>query len=270
MMLYPLVNMFRVSMLDWRGILKESSFSGLENYVKLFTEDKFFDALRNTAVLVSINLPLVVFGGFFLGFWLTHQRPWVTRILRVLFFSPVMIAPPGKALIFMGVYHPQGILNQLLATVGLEGLTRTWLNDPATALAAVQAIDLWGGIGFYTVLFFAVLSNVPAELYEAAKLDGADTWQIMRHIAFPLILSFVGVALTLHFMWLLLGISQNILLLTQGGPGTSSTTLGYYLYREAFMIKRLGYSQAIGVVIFAIGMTGMVIIRRLTHRTYQF
>lgn len=270
MMLYPLVNMFRVSMLDWRGLLRDSSFTGLENYVKLFTTDKFVDALRNTAVFVGVNLPLVILGGFFLGYWLTYQRPWVTRILRVLCFSPSMIAPPGQALMFRGIYHPQGILNQMLTAVGLETLSRTWLNNPATALKAVMAVDLWSGIGFYTVLFFAVLSNIHPEFYEAARIDGADRWQIMRHVAFPLILNFVGICLTLHFMWLLLGISQTILLLTEGGPGTTSTNLGYYLYLEAFKVKRLGYSQAIGVVIFAIGMSGLFIIRKLTRRTYQF
>ncbi|NJL57535.1 sugar ABC transporter permease [bacterium] len=87
---------------------------------------------------------------------------------------------------------------------------------------------------------------------------------------YPLILNFIGVGAMLHFMWLLLGSTQNVLLLTQGGPGNSSLTLGYYLYEQAFEVQRLGYSQAIGVVIFFIGIAGMFIIRRSTNSVHEF
>lgn len=269
LMLYPLVNMFHVSMLDWRGLLRPSTFTGLDNYTRLLEQDDFGAAVRNTIIHIGIALPATIYPAFFLAFWLSF-RPAGHRLLRIIFFSPAMIAPPGKALIFLGLYFPDGIINQFLTTIGLEELTRVWLANPSTSLGAIIVIDIWGGIGFYTVLFYAMLSNIPTELYEAARIDGATEWTIMRRIAYPLILDFVGVALMLHFMWLLLGASQNILLLTQGGPGNSSLTLGYYLYEQAFEVKRLGYSQAIGVVIFGVGMFGMFIIRRMTNRVYEF
>ncbi|MEQ8675249.1 MAG: sugar ABC transporter permease [Aggregatilineales bacterium] len=269
LMLYPLGNMFYVSMLDWRGLLRPSTFSGLENYQRLLEQDDFSVAVRNTFIHIGIALPMTIYPAFFIAFWLSF-RPRGHRLLRIIFFSPAMIAPPGKALIFLGLYFPDGIINQMLTSVGLQNLTHVWLADPSTSLGAIIAIDVWGGIGFYAVLFYAMLSNIPAELYEAARIDGANEWTIMRKIAYPLLLDFVGVALMLHFMWLLLGSSQNVLLLTQGGPGNSSLTLGYYLYEQAFEVKRLGYSQAIGVVIFAIGIIGMFLIRRTTNRVYEF
>ena len=91
----------------------------------------------------------------------------------------------------------------------------------------------------------------------------------MWKIAFPYDLDFIGVSTVLHFLWLLLGSAQNILLLTRGGPGTYSLTLGYFLYELAFVGKRLGYSQAVGVVIFIIGMAGLLIIRKLTQKNYH-
>lgn len=267
LMLWPLLNMFYVSTLDWRGIIQPSTFAGFKNFVRMFGRRQFYDALRNTGIHILLALPGVVFPGFMLGYFLSQRRPGY-RILRTIYFSPVMLSVPAAAMLFLGVYLPDGILNTMLRSVGLESWTRIWLADVSTSLGAVIAIDFWAGIGFYSVLFFAVLSNVPGELYEAARLDGATYWQMMWRIAFPLCLDFFGIALVLHFTWLLLGAAQNVLLLTGGGPGTSSLTLGFYLYEQAFETRLLGYSQAIGVFIFGLGIAGMVIIRRITYRNY--
>ncbi len=267
LMLWPLINMFYVSTLDWRGIVKPSTFVGLKNYARLFGKRQFYDALRNTGIHILFALPGVVFPGFMLGYFLSQRRPGY-RILRTIYFSPVMLSVPAAAMLFLGVYLPDGILNTMLRSVGLESWTRIWLADMSTSLGAIIAIDFWGGIGFYAVLFFAVLSNVPIELYEAARLDGAGYWTMMWRIAFPITLDFFGIAMVLHFTWLLLGAAQNVLLLTGGGPGTSSLTLGFYLYEQAFQTRMLGYSQAIGVFIFFIGLVGMFVIRRLTYRNY--
>lgn len=268
LMLWPLINMFYVSTLDWRGIVKPSTFAGLKNYARLFGRRQFYDALKNTGIHILFALPGVVFPGFMLGYFLSQRRPGY-RILRTIYFSPVILSRPAAAMLFLGIYLPDGILNTMLRSVGLESWTRIWLADMSTSLGAIIAIDFWGGIGFYAVLFFAVLSNVPHELYEAARLDGAGYWTMMWRIAFPVSLDFFGIAMVLHFTWLLLGAAQNVLLLTEGGPGTSSLTLGFYLYEQAFQTRMLGYSQAIGVFIFFIGIVGMFVIRRLTYRNYN-
>lgn len=268
MMAWPLINMFRVSMLDWRGIVKPSTFNGLDNYVRMFTNDRFYDALTNTAIHIGIALPGTILIAFMLGNFLNKRLPGY-RILRTIYFTPSMLAAPALAMMFLGLYLPDGIINYFLTAAGLENWTRIWLADPDTSLAAIIAIDLWAGIGFYTVLFFTAISAIPNELYEAARIDGASEWVITWRVVFPVIINFVGVVAILHFTYLLLGSAQNVLLLTGGGPGTSSLTLGYYLYEQAFEVKLLGYSQAIGVFIFVIGLLGMVVIRRLTDRNYQ-
>jgi multiple sugar transport system permease protein len=264
-MLWPLGNMFYLSTLRWDGLVKPSFFIGLANYARMFRDPHFLNGLRNTGIHLLVALPGVMLPAYVLGFFLSLRRHGY-RVLRVVFFSPAMISVAALAVMFYGVYMPQGILNSLLSFIGLEALARSWLADPDTVLGAIIFLDIWAGVGFYAVLFFAVLSNMPTELYEAARLDGASLWTIMWRITFPLIRGFFGVATILHFLWILLGAAQNVLILTRGGPGDYSLTLGYYLYDQAFLTQRLGYSQAIGVFVFIVGIAGLVIIRRvLSH-----
>jgi multiple sugar transport system permease protein len=261
-MLWPLANMFYISTLRWDGLVKPSQFIGLDNYTRMFRDPHFMNGLRNTAKHLLVAIPAVMIPSYMLGFFLSLRLRGY-RLLRLLFFSPAMISVAALAVMFYGVYMPEGILNSVLRFVGLESLTRSWLADPSTVLGAIIFLDIWAGIGFYAVLFFAVLSNMPIELYQAALLDGASLWTIMWRIAFPLIRGFFGLATVLHFLWILLGAAQNVLILTRGGPGDYSLTLGYYLYDQAFLTQRLGYSQAIGVFVFIIGIAGLVIIRRI-------
>lgn len=263
-MIGPLINMFRVSTLDWRGIVKPSTFIGLKNYLRLFEDVHFHRALVNSTIHLVVTAVIVLPVSFMLGFFLS-QRPAGYRFLRTVFFLPGMLSAPALAMVFLGLYLPDGIINYALRLVGLDSWARVWLADRSTALGAVIAVDLWGGIGWYTVLFFAALSNISKELYEAAQIDGANYWTLAWRIAFPISIDFFGVMTILLFLWVLMGSAQNVLLLTSGGPGDSSLTLGFYLYRQAFENRFLGYSQTIGVFIFAIGILGTLLIRRVTR-----
>ena len=174
-----------------------------------------------------------------------------------------MLSVSALSMMFLGLYLPDGIINFVLRAVGLESWTRVWLSDPDTALGAVIFTDMWAAIGFYSVLFFASISGIPKELFEAAEIDGATYWGKLWRIAFPITRDFVGVVMMLIYIWTLANSAQIVLLLTRGRPGTSSLTLSYYLYEQAFVTDRLGYSQAIGVFIFVIGLAGMLVIRRV-------
>ena len=236
----------------------------MDNYIRMLHDPKIATALHNTGVYLLVGILGVVPFAFMLGFFLSLRKPGY-RVFRTLFFVPAMLSVAALAMIFLGLYRPDGMLNSFLNSVGLSGLTRIWLGNKATALGALIAIDIWGGIGFYSVLFFAALSNLPEELYEAATLDGAGYWTIMWRIAFPLMLDFIGLVVILQFLGILSGAAYMILL-TGGGPGTATFTLGYYLYDQAFLSHRLGYSQAIGVLIFFIGIVVIVLIRRTSAR----
>jgi multiple sugar transport system permease protein len=263
-MLWPLLNMFYISTMSWNELNLPKKFIFLNNFVRIFHDPKVAIGLHNTGIYLLAGILGIVPLAFMLGFFLSLRKPGY-RILRTIFFSPSMLSVAALAMIFLGVYRPDGMLNSFLNAIGLSALTRIWLGDQTTALGALIAIDIWGGIGFNSVLFFAALASFPEELYEAAKLDGAGYWTIMWKIAFPLMIDFIGLITILQFLGILSGAAYMILL-TQGGPGTATFTLGYYLYDQAFLSHRLGYSQALGVVIFFIGIVVILLIRRITAR----
>lgn len=257
--------MFYTSTTKWTSINSAKQFIFLDNFIRMLHDPKIVIALKNTGIQIVAEILIIIPCAFMLGFFLSLRLRGY-RIFRTIYFSPAMISVAAMAMIFLGMYRPDGMLNNLLNSVGLSFLTAPWLGSRSTALGALTAIDLWGGIGFNSVLFFAALSNLPEELYEAAMLDGAGYWKIMWRIAFPLMLDFIAVVTTLQFLYVLSGAAQNVILLTSGGPGTATFTIGYYLYDQAFLSGRLGYSQAIGVLIFFTGIVVILFIRRLSAR----
>lgn len=264
LMLWPLVNLFRLSLVSWNGLLKPKTFIGFQNFVRVFQDRHFRRALQNTLLHFVVSMPGVMFPAFYIGYVL-HQRYRGFKLFRTVFFFPAMISVTGLAMMFVGVYLPDGIVNLFLRSVGLSNLARPWLGDPKTVMLAIVLIDLYSGIGYYAVLFLAAFSSISGELTESARLEGASQWTIMSKIYFPMTIDFFGVMTMLHLLYILLDAGQRVLLLTSGGPGDYSLTLGYYLYEQAFKSFRLGYSQAIGVITFGFGVVGMLLIRRITR-----
>lgn len=258
----PLVAMFWISLLQWRSLIGRSRFARLGNYAAVFADDVFWAAVRNTAVQVGIAVPLMIPLAFMLGYYVSLNPPG-HRLLRVLLFSPALISLAAMGVMFLAVLGPKGLLNSALESVGLDGLTTPWLADRSTALYAVIGVNLWSGIGFTAVLFAARLGAVSPELYQAAELDGCGHWRKMWRIAYPVVKDYFGVLSMLQFLWVLFSSAGLILLLTNGGPGSSSMTLSFLIYDRAFIQSDLGYSQAVGVLLFAVGLVGMVVIRRL-------
>ncbi|GAA2231140.1 sugar ABC transporter permease [Herbiconiux moechotypicola] len=256
----PLISVFYLSLTDATTLIAPMEFSGFGNFVAMFTDPTFWIALRNTAVQVVVVVPLMVVGGFMIGYYLM-LRPPLAGVLRVLFFTSALLSVSAKAMIFYAVLQPNGLLNQTLEAVGLGSLTTTWLANSDTALPVIMAIDLWSGIGFLGILFAAQLTSVSGEVLEAARIDGCGHWRTMWHIAFGMVRGFVGVVAMLQFLWTLFLSATTVLLLTKGGPGTSSTTLSYLLFAKAFQQNDIGYSQAVGVVLFVVGVGGAVAIR---------
>jgi len=263
----PLLAMFFISTLKWRSLIGKSEPAGLANYEKLFGSDVFYASLANTAFQLGFMIPIMIPLAFMVGYYIT-LKPRGHRVLRVILFTPGLISISATAMVFYASLGPQGLVNGLLDSIGLEDLTKPWLASQDTALLMIVLIGLWQGIGYTAVLFAARLESVNRDLYEAAKLDGASEWRIMWRIAFPISLDFVGTLTMLQFLWTLFGSAGLILLLTRGGPGLSTTTLSLLVYQKAFFENDLGYSQAAGVVLFAIGLVGMLVIRTLVKARY--
>jgi multiple sugar transport system permease protein len=266
-MIGPLVTIFVIAALHWPGMLQPVSFAGLDNVVTVLDDPVFWDAVRNTAVQLVVAIPVMIVCAYMLGYYVS-QRPPGHRVLRYLLFIPGLISTPAKAMVFYAALSPDGLVNGALEKIGLGSLADAWLASPSTALACLIVLDVWSGIGFTAVLFAARLSSVPDEIGEAAQLDGAGHWRIMWGINFSVIRDYVGVVTMLQFLWTLFGSAQNVLLLTQGGPGSSSTTLSFLVYQKAFIAADLGYSQTVGVILFLVGLAGLLTIRRVFRQNY--
>jgi ABC-type sugar transport system permease subunit len=264
----PLAAMFVIATLHWKGLLYQPTYVGTENIRRVLADPTFHAALRNSAIQVALAIPLMIPLSFMLGYHL-NTKPRGYRLLSVLYFSPGLISISVTGLIFYGVLSPNGGVNGLLHSIGLDSLATPWLADPKTALPSLIAIDLWRGVGWTAVLFAARLASLPPDVIEAAQIDGAGRFRTMWQIAFPMVKDYVRTLTMLQFLWTLFTSAALILLLTKGGPGTSSTTLSYLVYAKAFAQRDLGYSQVVGVVLLIIGIAGMALIRTLFRTSLE-
>ncbi|MDR2931230.1 MAG: sugar ABC transporter permease [Propionibacteriaceae bacterium] len=258
----PLLAMFYIALLKWPGLIAPRSFIGLDNFVKVFTDPVFFTAVKNSIIQVGIVVPVMIPVAFMLGYYV-NLKPRGHRVLRVILFTPALISLAAKSVVFLSIFAPNGLINGFLANIGLDQLSKPWLASTSTALGTVMVVDLWSGIGYTAILFSARLAAVPVEVMEAAELDGCAHWGRMWRIAYPICRDYFGVLAMLQFIWVLFSSAGSILLLTNGGPGNSSTNLSFLVYDKAFTQSDLGYSQAVGVILFFVGILGMVIIRRV-------
>ncbi|SDU75445.1 carbohydrate ABC transporter permease [Jiangella alkaliphila] len=256
----PLASVFVVSLTNATTLIAPREFVGLENFQTMFADDVFWTAVRNTAVQIGVVVPVMVVLGFMLGYYL-FLRPPLAGLLRILFFTSALLSVATKAMVFYAILAPDGLVNQGLDAIGLDTLARNWLADPSTTLPVIMAVDLWSGVGFLAVLFGAQLTALPSDVIEASRIDGCGHWRSMWHVAFGMIRGFVGIVAMLQFLWTLFLSAATVLLLTSGGPGTSSVTLSYLVYVKAFQQSDIGYSQAVGVVLFVAGLAGAVAIR---------
>lgn len=263
----PLVAMFYISLLRWPSLISPHELAGLENFRLMFADPLFWKAARNSAIQILVVLPVMMPLAFMLGYYVS-LKPRGHRILRVFLFTPALLSIAAKSVIFISILAPVGLLNAALKSVGLGALAHPWLASPTTALATVIAVELWGGIGFTAILFSARLFGLNQEVLEAAEIDGAGHWRRMWGIAYPITKDYFGVLTMLHFIWVFFSSAGTILLLTRGGPGTSTTTLSFLVYQKAFILPQIGYSQAVGVVTFFVGIVCVLIIRRMFKPTF--
>jgi multiple sugar transport system permease protein len=258
----PLLAMFVIATLSWKGLIYTPTFVGTANIPRVFGDPVFHSAIINSLVQVGVAVPVMIPLAFMLGYHL-NSRPRGHRLLSILFFSPGLISISITGMIFYGVLSPNGGVNGFLEVIGLDSLVRPWLADPSTALATLIVIDLWRGVGWTGVLFSARLSSLPGEVIEAAQIDGAGRLRTQWRIAFPMIKDYASTLTTLQFLWTTFTSAALILLLTKGGPGTSTTTLSYLVYAKAFSQQDLGYSQVVGVFLLLVGIGGMILINVL-------
>ena len=273
---WPYAQAIYISLTSWRGVSSNKPFVGLENYQRLWEDERFHEALtRNGQLLVVLPLVTIAialtFGALFTQ---GSQQIRGAGFYRIVFFFPQIIPAVIVGILWSYVYTPNiGLLNGILRAVGLGDVSTSWLTDPSTVLWAIAAVAIWSSVGFYMVIFLASMQSIPTSFYEAAILDGATRWTSFKDITFPLIWETIRTSV----IYLAIAALDFFILIVVVSGG--STTMGarraevaaLYLYNQAFDSSRWGYASAIGVVLLILTLLLSLGIMRATRReTYEF
>lgn len=248
---WPALQGFYFSMTRWDG-MTPPQFIGLANFREMASDEVFRGALLNTVIWLVLFGGLSVVGGFGMALLLQRERRGIA-FYRAALFTPVVFSLVVTALVWRVFYQPDGIADEILHAVGLEQLIRPWLADPQTALYAVILPALWRQIGYIMVLYLAGLKAIDPALHEAARTDGANTWQRLWHVTIPQLRGVNAVVLSIIVIDSLRSF-DIVWALTRGGPYHSSELLSTYMYSTAFQSLRLGYGSALAVVIFILAL----------------
>ncbi|HLU36132.1 MAG TPA: sugar ABC transporter permease [Thermomicrobiales bacterium] len=239
-----------ISLTSW-DLLSDPEFVGLDNYVRLFTNDPLFrTVLWNTFYFTIVSVPGSTIIALALALVLNSGLRGIP-LFRTAYFLPVITATVVVALIWRWFYNPDfGILNYLLWEMGVEQ-PPNWLSSRTWAMPAVIILSIWKQVGYSMVIFLAGLQAIPAQLYEAASIDGAGPWQRFKGITLPLLTPTTFFVLVISFIGSL-QVFDAVLVLTDGGPANSTRTMVYHIWEEAFVFLRMGYAAAVAWVLFFI------------------
>ncbi len=256
-LIYPTIQVFRMSMFKWGGFSNNQQFVGLENFKILWADENFFRTIQNTILLiVVVTLFTVVLAVLFAAI-LSTEKIRGNNFFRIIFYIPNILSIVVIAGIFAAIYDPKaGLLNAVLP----EAWNKLWLGDQSIVIYSLAFALIWQAIGYYMVMYMAGMANIPASLYEAADLDGAGKIGKFFNVTLPLIWNSIRTTLT---FFIISTINLSFLLvqiLTDGGPDGSTEVFLSYMFKQAYTNSSYGYGMAIGVVvfIFSFGLSGIV------------
>ncbi len=238
-------------------IVSPTKFVGLYNYKVLFSDSIFYRCLINNLKWIIIYLTVPISIGLALALGLNNIKR--VQVLKVVFYLPMAISLIAVSLIWAWMYNPVwGIINVVLRRLGLDFLTRAWLADPSSVLYAVVFASCWNFIPLIVITFSAGLTSIPPELMEAAKIDGANSLQQLRHVTIPLLRPAFTIAIVLTVITSLRAF-DIVYSMTGGGPANFSNVLSVYMFHEAFHDLLLGYGSAIAVILTIISSVFVII-----------
>jgi ABC-type sugar transport system permease subunit len=248
---YPVAYTLYLSFCQWDGFSKVVTYVGLQNYTLLFEDPDFWTALTNTIAWTLGTLFFSNVLAFVLAVALRSRRIYFAKLLRTLFFLPITMSLVATGLMFSFILTPAfGALYEIARMVGFSN-GPDLLGEPSTALYTLIVVFGWSYIGIPLMLYDAGLTQIPDELYEAAHLDGASALQQLRLVTFPMLRPIFMVVTVLATIEALRAFDL-VLVMTRGGPGHASDTLGYFMWVESFHQRHFGYGAAISVVLLVL------------------
>jgi multiple sugar transport system permease protein len=225
-----------------------TDFIGLDNYTALLDDPKFRAALFNTAYFVIVGVPLTLIVGLAAALALDRGIRHFRTLFRVGYYLPVVTSIVAIAVVWRFLLNPdQGLLNMILNAIGFDGAN--WLGDPTLAMPSIIAMAAWRNLGFAMIVFLAGLQTIPAQLYEAASIDGAGRWQMFRNVTLPLLrptVLFLVVITTIGYLQLF----EEPFVMTDGGPLDKTLSISMYMFQQGFEFFNQGYAAAIAWILF--------------------
>ena len=254
---YPIVFALVLVFLQW-DLVTAPSFAGFDNVRLLANDGRFWRAVGNTFVFLSIHVPLQIVTALALALALNRQLV-LRSFWRAAFFLPVVISGAVVAILWSNLYATDvGLINKLLVRVGLAPVP--WLTDPLTAMPAIAVMVTWKNVGFYVIIYLAGLQYIPRSCQEAIEIEGASSWQRFRHLTLPMLLPQTILVITLSTInGFQLFIEPYVM--TGGGPLRRTYSVVLYLYTNAFSYQKMGYAATIGVAL-ALIIGAVVLIQR--------
>ncbi len=272
--LYPIVMTHVYSLFEWPGFGPLDRFVGLRNYTRILADELFWNAFQKSFIFmagtVALQLPLALL----IAILLNSERLYGRNVYRTLFFIPVVTTSAVIGIVMRSIFASHdGLVNNGLQLLGLIDRPIRWLAQGDTAMIALILVASWKWLGIKMIMWLAGLQSLPVELYDAAKVDGANFWQTFRHITVPLLVP-VGVVVLLFSMVDALTAFDLIFTMTEGGPGFATEFMELYIYRYAFTsfaggLPQLGYASAagvfFGVTVFLISLVLSLLARRASQ-----
>lgn len=257
----PIILTGYYGLMKWDGI-GEMDFIGLSNYTKLLTDDDFWQSSLNSLLLAIFSLLSLI--GYLAISLVLAAKIKGADLLRKIYLIPMLLSSVAIAQLWLKIYHPSnGLLNSLLVFFGVDN-PPAWLAEPNLVLGAIFVPIIWQYAGFYILIYYAALKNIPDSVIEAAKIDGASPLQIAYKIKLPLIMGVIKVTIVLSFVGSL-KYFDLIYVMTGGGPNGASEVIASYMYKQAFNSYNFGYGSAVGFALLLFCLLATVVIQRLTR-----
>lgn len=247
--LIPVVTLFYYAFTDW-NVFGGATFTGLDNFRRMIHDAAFWTSFWNTVYYAALHIPLTLVIALGLALLLNRKMRGVA-FFRTAAFFPYITSIVAIAVVWNTLFSPEfGPINQFLRLIGIDN-PPGWTASATWSMPAVIIVGTWREVGYYMLLFLAGLQTIPRELYEAARMDGANAWHQFRNVTLPSLRPttfFVTIILTIGSF----KVFDLILVMTQGGPGTSTLVLSQFIYKKGFQENQFGYASAVALVLFAI------------------
>jgi multiple sugar transport system permease protein len=262
-LIIPIAYAFFISLHDWDG-LSPMRWNGFDNYLNLFSDTQFWASLKITAIYTLIYVPVVYAISLGLALLVNQRLPFM-RFFRTIFFVPVVLSLVVSSLMWKYIFDERaGLLNFLIGLIGIQ--PQAWLGSVELALPSIIIVSVWIQMGYFMVIFIAGLQDIPREYYEAARIDGANRWQMFFRITLPLLkptsLFVIVISLIASFQ-----VFDQIWVMTRGGPARATEATAVYIYQQAFQYLHLGYGSAVAFVLFVVILSCSLIQFRLLRTT---